>query len=139
MSVTTDRLLLVQLVNWLNGRAEEIPLPCPILIDDHGRSGRQLWLQPLAGTAVSKRYTGGGYLGSIPFAAYYQETRPREMAGLDVPLWNLGGFLEAHTPEIPIAQVHRVEMTGTPAGFSRDDSETYVNQAIFNMTYRKGV
>lgn len=139
MSVTTDRLLIVQLVNWLNNCSEAIPLPCPILIDDHNRSGKQIWIEPLAGTVVSKRYTSGGYLGAIPFAVYYQETNPKHMAGLDVPLWNLGAFLEEHTPQIPIAQVYAVEMTSTPSGFSRDESKTFVNQAIFNMTYRKGV
>lgn len=138
MSVTVDRLLIVQLADWLNGQATEIPLPCPILVDDHEDEGEQLWIQALAGTSVTKRYTDGSYIGAMPFAVYYQLTGPEKMAALDVPLWALGECFERHKLELADFRVMGIGMTSTPAPFSRTEGGTYVNQAVFQLTYRKG-
>lgn len=138
MGVTVDKLLTVQLAEWLNRRAAEIPLPCPVLVDDHEDTGEQLWLQPLAGTTVVKRYTNGDYIGQLPFAVYYQLTGPEKMAALDVPLWTLGEYFESHKPEMDCFQVAGIGMTATPAPFSRTEGGTFVNQAVFQLTYRKG-
>lgn len=138
MGVAVDRLLIVQLADWLNGRAAEIPLPCPVLVDDHEDAGEQLWIQALAGTSVTKRYTDGSYVGAMPFAVYYQLTGPEKMAALDVPLWALGEYFERRRPELSGFQVMCVGMTSTPAPFSRTEGGTFVNQAVFQLTYRKG-
>lgn len=137
MSVAIDKLLIVQLADWINGRAAEIPLPCPILVDDHEDEGEQLWLQPLAGTKITKRYTDGSYIGQFPFSVYYQLTKPEKMAALDVPLWTLGEYFEEHKPTLEDFLIMGVEMTATPAPFFRAEDGTFINQAVFQLTYGK--
>lgn len=139
MSITNDRLLIVQLADWLNRNKADIPLDCPVLIDDHSDTGEALWLQPLTGTKITKQYVCGDYIGSIAFAAYFQYTNPEAITMLDVPLWNLGEFFENNSPQLEIGTAYKVEMTGTPTGFYRGEDGTHVNQAIFAMTYRKDV
>ena len=144
MSVTIDKLLIVQLVNWLNEKKEEIPLSVPVLLDDHEDTGEQLWIQPLEATKIIKQYTNGDYIGQLPFAVYYQLTNPEKMALLDVPLWALGEYFESHNfeshkPELDGFQLINIEMNATPAPFSRTNSGTFANQAIFKIKYIKEV
>lgn len=139
MSVTIDKLLIVQLVNWLNEKREEIPIPVPVLLDDHEDTGEQIWIQPLEATKIIKQYTSGDYIGQLPFAVYYQLTNPEKMAELDVPLWALGEYLENHKPDLDGFQLIAIGMNATPAPFSRTDSGTFTNQAIFKIEYIKEV
>lgn len=136
MSLAIDKLLIVQLVNWLNEKKEEIPLSVPVLLDDHEDTGEQIWIQPLAATKIIKQYTSGNYIGQLPFAVYYQLTNPEKMALLDVPLWALGEYFENHKPELDGFQLIDIEMNATPAPFSRTDSGTFANQAVFQLIYK---
>lgn len=138
MSVTLDRMLLVQLRDWVNQFADEIPLFDILQFETHAATGQQLWLQPLAGTTTLKKYVDGGYLGSLPFAIYSQLTTPEHPAQLDIPLWNLAEFFEVNNPQIPIAKVNKIEMTSTPNAFYRGEDGTAINQAIFVLHYTKG-
>lgn len=141
MSITTDKLLIVQLTNFLNSHIDDIPLPCLITVDEAERTGTQLWIQPLAGTNKIKQYTSGSYIGLLPFAIYYQLTNHNgEMAQLDIPLYNIAKFLDT----IQLNQVKSsdytivsIEMTSTPNAFRRSDDGTTVNQAIFQIKYYK--
>ena len=139
MGITIDRLLIVQLVNWINSRLDEIPLPCPLLIGSGEDTGEQLWIQALAGTTKAREYADGGYIGNLPFAVYYQQTNPENPAALDVPLWNLAQFFESHSPALDIARAESVEMTSTPNAFFRGEDGTGVNQAVFRLNFSKGV
>lgn len=138
MGVTLDRMLLVQLVNWVNLFLDKIPLPDSLLFEKHEATGQQIWLQPLAGTTKLKSYVDGGYLGSLPFAVYSQLTTPEHPAQPDIPLWNLAEFFEVNNPQIPIAKVNKIEMTSTPNAFYRGEDGTAINQAIFMLHYTKG-
>lgn len=141
MSITTDKLLIVQLANFLNSHMDDIPLPCSILIDEAEATGEQLWIQPLAGTNKIKQYTSASYIGLLPFAIYYQLTNHNgEMAQLDIPLYNISTFLDTiQLNPIKLSDyiIVSIEMTSTPNAFRRSDDGTTINQAILQIKYYK--
>jgi len=136
-----EQLIVVQLANYINEHAAEIPLPCLMEIDNSETSGEQLSLFPIGGGKILRQYVDGDYIGNFPFAINYQLSPAAisgEYAKLYIPLWNISNFLEkVKRFEFPYAQIQSIEMTGLPVEYKRESDGVKINQAKFNLKYYK--
>lgn len=135
-----EKLLVTQLISFINSRKDDYRLPCYITFGyPYDLTGEALWVQVLGGTRKTKKYLRGKYEGEFPFAVYYRLSGAA-MGGIEakmlIPHEQLAELFDAETPKFDGYTVQQIEMTKQPTIFSRSEDGTTVYQSVWKMTYK---
>lgn len=142
MSITINKLLIFQVVSWLNERQSAIGLSSQIMIDKLAGQSASLWVRSISKPFIVKKYTDGSYIGNIQFELF-NELKSSELDGenskLDLPFWQISNYLDIERLETldDNVSVLKFEMLETPEAFERRDDGTAVNKAIFTLEYKQ--
>lgn len=136
-----EKLLAVQLINYLNDNKDSVGLPCFITFGTpQSLTGEALWLQMLGGSPY-KRYLRGKFKGNFNFAVYYRmsatETEGLE-AKLLVPHEQISEWFDS-LKTMPIFDgytITDIEMTKHPTLFRKGEDGEITYQSLWCMNYQ---
>lgn len=135
-----EKLLAVQLINYINDNKDIISLPCFITFGaPKSLTGEALWLQTLGG-GVYKKYLRGKIKGNLNFAVYYRmsaaETEGFE-AKLLIPHEQLSEWFD-ELKTMPIFNGYTITdicMTKRPTLFRKGEDGEITYQSLWCMNY----
>lgn len=136
-----EKLLAVQLINYLNDNKDNVELPCFITFGaPQSLTGEALWLQLLGGGAY-KKYLRGKFKGNFNFAVYYRmsatETEGFE-AKLLIPHEQLSEWFD-NLKTMPIFDDYTIAdigMTKHPTLFQKGEDGEITYQSLWCMDYQ---
>lgn len=136
-----EKLLAVQLVNYINNNIEIIGLPKYITLGaPMSFSGEALWVQ-LLGSSTIKQYLRGGKKGTFDFAVYYRMSASQTdgyEAKLLVPHEQLSDYFDELTemPKFKDYTITSIEMTKSPTIFRKSEDGEITYQSLWRMDYQ---
>lgn len=136
-----ERLLAVQLTNYINDNITAIGLPKYITLGAPvSLSGEALWLQ-LLGSSTIKQYLRGGKKGTFDFAIYYRMSASQTdgyEAKLLVPHEQLSDHFDELTemPKFKDYTITNIEMTKSPTIFRKSEDGEITYQSLWRMDYQ---
>lgn len=135
-----EKLLAVQLVNYINSNKENISLPCYVSLGAPNRiSGMNMWIQLLGGVAV-KKYLRGKIKGDFNFAVYFRMSAS-DTGGFEAMLLVPHETLAEHfdsLKEMPVFEkytISDISMVKQPTIFSRSADGEITYQSLWTMEY----
>ena len=134
-------LIVKSVLDYINDHSKEMSLPCELELEDIAPKGLSMSLQQISGEKYFEKDIVGNESGFFPFAIYSQNTNVDKL-GIIKPLWNISDYFDKHKQEIVLQDGRttvNVEMTGTPALYSRAKDGTVIYQAIYKVEYYKEV
>lgn len=135
-----EKLIITQLVNYINDNKNNIKLPCYVSFGAPERlTGKAMWFQALGGTKVVKKYIRGKILGELSLSLYYRLSET-EMNGIEanmlIPHELLSEWFEKQLPYFDGCQLQSIEMTKNPSVFGKTDDGEVTYQSIWAITYK---
>lgn len=133
-----DSVIIVnELIQHLNKWPDK---PCRFSLEVLPNDAPALMLQPLAGSAVERKYIDGSFIGTFPFSVYFRnaQTDTHDKLSAYDSLEKLAFWLE-NSP-LPVLNGKRsalsIEQSATPSlAFADDDTEDY--QTMFTLRYKQ--
>lgn len=139
--MTTEKLLVSQILNWLNAQiqAEELDLPCYISLGSPMyTTGEGLWVQLSGKAQPTQKYIRGRYAATLSFSLYYRLT-DAHINGVEavmlIPSETLEDFLQTHKPTLDGFKIKKFVQTNGGAPFSRGDDGTLIYQSLWQIDF----
>ena len=139
--MTTEKLLISQILNWLNSQiqAHELEFPCYITLGSPMyTTGEGIWVQLSGKAQPTQKYLRGKITSTLSFSLYYRLT-DAHINGIEavmlIPSETLENFLLTHKPQTDNFLIKRFIQTNGGVPFSRGDDGTLVYQSLWQIDF----
>ena len=137
--MTIEKLLITQLVNYINDHISDIGLPCYVTIGTpFYATGTGLWAQVLGRAQAAQKYLRGPYSASYPFALYYRQSAT-EVNGYEasmlLPFENLDEYLTDETFDFDGYHITKIYQSQGASPFQKGEDGTLIYQATFTIEF----
>lgn len=136
-----EKLLVSQLIDYINSKTAEIPLPCYVTLGLPLKTeGQALWVQVLGKAQPIQKYIRAKYSGTFPFALYYRLSA-KELDGIEakmmIPSENLELFVIDKRLEFDGYYISKIEQTKGATIFTRGEDGSVIYQSLWQATFNE--
>ncbi len=139
--MTTEKLVISQILNWLNSKiqSEELELPCYISLGSPlYTTGEGIWVQLSGKAQPTQKYLRGRITSTLSFSFYYRLT-DAHINGIEavmlLPSETLENFLLTNKPQLEDFKINKFIQTNGGVPFSRGDDGTLIYQSLWQIDF----